>query len=132
MWYRVDLLFATRPRGESPTVKCESCNVLFEGESAQAACDKAEGWAARHIVDSDFEFLGVEDIALLFEDKPGDGTEIGGSYFEDEGVWDRKAELIPKREDIPVIRFELNPEGAVRKLITEAQSKGLAEIYGEK
>lgn len=130
MWYRVDLLFAKKPAGDTRAVACESCNVLFEGNTALEACDKAEQWAERHVAGGDFQFVGMESITRLFEDKPGDGMEIGGSYFESEAVWERRAELIPDKNDIPVIRFEQNPDVPVRKLILEAQAKGLKEIYG--
>ncbi len=130
MWYRTDLLFATEPKGDSPAVKCESCNVLFEAETALQAAAKAELWAERHIADSDFKFVGLENMTLLFADKPGDGTEIGGMFFEDRDVWERRSELIPDKSDIPVIRFEQHPDVPVRRFIREAQEKGLEEIYG--
>jgi len=131
MWYRTDLLFAKPKADGTRTVQCESCNVLFEAHTAVEAIEKAERWAARHVDGSDFQLVGLENITSLFEDKPGDGTEIGGMYFEDEDVWERKADLIPERSKIPVIQFEQNPDVPVKQLIVEAQTKGIREIFGE-
>lgn len=97
MWYRTDLLFAQLSKEGKRSVKCETRNVLFDASSAAEVYDQAVCWAATHVEDSLFHFVGVEHISSLDETQPGDRTEIGGMFFDDEDVWERKNELIPEK-----------------------------------
>jgi hypothetical protein len=131
MWYRADLLFAQLPKESKPSVKCESCNVLFKALSAVEAYDKAVRWAATHVEDSIFQFVGVEHIQHLGEERPGEGSEIAGAFFDDENVWERKNELIPEKSKIPAIIWEQNGDVPIGELRTERQKKDIREIFGE-
>src|SRR5678815_3258492 len=108
MWYRADLLFAQLPKEGKLRVKCETCNVIFEASCAVEVYDKAVGWAAEHVDNSLFQFVGVEHISDIGEEQPSDGTEIGGAFFDDENVWERKDELIPEKSKITAIMWEQN------------------------
>ena len=131
MWYVADLLFAQLPAAGVRRVKCESCNVLFEGSSALEVYDKACSWAESHQDDSLFHFVGVEHIHSLDDDTPVDGTEIGGGFFDDEDVWKRKNELIPEKGKIPAIMWEQNPDVPVGDLMTAKQKRDIKKIFGE-
>jgi hypothetical protein len=130
-WYVVHLLFAQLPEVENQTVKCESCCVLFEALSAVAAYDKGLVWASSYMEGTLFHFVGIEHIHRLGDEKPGDGTEIDGSFFDDEDVWERKDELIPERNKIPAIIWEQNCDVPIGELMTEKQKENLKEIFGE-
>jgi len=119
MWYRADLLFATAPREGETTVYCESCNVLIEAAGPGEAYDKALRWADEHVQGMAVRLVGVDGMSELQEERPGDGTEVGGMYFEDENVWDRIDELIPPRESLPAFFRE-----------TEAYQRPLIESMG--
>jgi hypothetical protein len=119
MWYRADLLFATPPREGEATVQCETCNVLIEGETHREAYDKALLWAAEHVRELAVRFVGVEGLSELDEERPGDGTEVGGMYYEDENVWERVDELIPPRERLAAFFSE-----------SEAYDRSLIESLG--
>jgi hypothetical protein len=129
-WYVVHLLFAQLPKEEKSSVKCESCHVLFHAPSALAAYDKGVTWAQSHIEDTNFQFVGVEHIHSL-DDDPADGTEVGGSFFDEENIWERKSEFIPEKENIPAIMWEVNMDVPVGELMTEKQKKDIKEIFGE-
>ena len=77
MCYRADLIFAQLPNEGKRSVKCETCNVLFEASSAVEVYDKAVRWATSHVEDTLFHFVGVENISNLNETQPGEGTEVG-------------------------------------------------------
>jgi len=64
------------------------------------------------------------------EERPGDGTEIAGAFFDDEKVWERKDELIPEKSQISAIILEQNKDVPVGKLMTEKQKKDIKEIFG--
>jgi hypothetical protein len=130
-WYVVHLLFAQLPKDEKSSGKCESCHVLFHAVSALAAYDKGVAWAQSHIEDTNFHFVGVEHIHSLDDDPPVDGTEIGGSFFDEENIWERQGEFIPEKENIPAIMWEANSGIPVGELMTEKQKKDIKEIFGE-
>jgi hypothetical protein len=131
MWYRADLLFAQLPKKGKQNVKCETCNVLFEASTATEVYDKAVCWAASHTEDSLFHFVGVEHITSLGEFQPGDGTEIGGTFFDDENVWERKEELIPEKSKIQAMIWEQNIDVPIGELMTEKQKQDMKEIFGK-
>jgi len=130
MWYVVDMLFARKPKSGKSTVKCELCNVLFEAPSALDACCKAKPWAEDHSRDGGFFLVGIQHVRSLV-DAPGDGAEIGGSFFDEVDPWGRKAELIPDLNEIPTIKFEHNPEKPVGELISDKAKQQLREVFGE-
>jgi hypothetical protein len=105
--------------------------VLFHASSALAAYDKGVAWAQSHIKDTKFHFVGVEHIHSLDDDQPVDGTEIGGSFFDEENIWERKSEFIPEKENIQAIMWEANRDVPVGDLMTEKQKKDIKEIFGE-
>lgn len=130
-WYVVWLMFAQKPKEGKRGVKCESCQVLIEAPSALAAYDKGIVWAQSHVEDSSFHFLGVEHIHSLDGEQPGDGTEIGGSFFDEEDVWERRDELIPEKSKIPSIVWEQNMDVPIGELMTEEQKQEIKEIFEE-
>jgi hypothetical protein len=130
MWYVVDMLFAQKPTSYRAKLKCEVCNVLFEAASALDACRKAQPWADEHSRDGGFFLVGIQHVRSLL-DPPGDGVEIGGSFFDEIDPWGRKAELIPDLNEIPTIKFEQNPEKPVGELISDETKKQLREVLGE-
>jgi hypothetical protein len=131
MWYRADLLFAQLPKEGKLSVKCETCNVLFEASCAVEVYDKAVRWAAEHVDNSLFRFVGVENISDIGAEQPGDGTEIAGAFFDDENVWERKDDLIPEKNKLTAIMWEQNRDMPVGQLMTDKQKKDLREIFGE-
>jgi len=132
MWYVADLLFAQPAQPEHGTVLCETCDVLLEAGSALEAYDKAIDWAAKHveIENPGFRFIGVRHIHSLSETLPGDGTEIGGTFFEEEAVWSRIDSLIPQKEDIPIIMWEQHMDTPIGELMSEKQERYLKRLPG--
>ena len=119
MWYVADLLFAQRPTEGRPFV-CETCLVLLNAESARKAYDKAMQWGEDHVQgETGFEFVGIQHLYSLEEERPADGSEIGGHFFESEDIWEKRVELIPEIDDIPIIRFEDNPKTPIGELVSE-------------
>jgi hypothetical protein len=131
MWYRADLLFAQLPKEGKQHVKCETCNVLFESSTAAEVYDKALKWAASHVENSLFYFVGIEHIARIDESQPGDGTEIGGEFFNDKNVWERQEELIPEKNKLQAIILEQNSDVPIGDLMTEEQKQNWREMFGE-
>lgn len=130
-WYVVFLLFAQKPKKGKRVVKCESCQVLIEAPSALAAYDKGVAWAKSHIQGSKFHFLGIEHIHSLDDEKPEDGTEIGGIFFDKKDVWERKDELIPEKSKISAIMWEQNMDVPIGELMTEEQKQTIKEVFEE-
>ena len=126
-WYLAQLLFAQAPDDLQAAVLCESSFVLFEATSARQAYDKAIDWGHHHEAESTFTLLGVQHLNSL-DQPPGDGVEVGGEFFEESAVWMRRDELIPARDEIPVIVFEQNSDTPIEELIdgdTEAKLRKL-------
>lgn len=126
-WYIVDLLFAQPSDDSTQPVVCESCQVLFEAATAEAAYDKALDWARQHIEDSAFRLVGVRHVHSL-DSAPCDGCEVGGRFFEEAGVWQRVAEFVPAKEDIPIIKMEHNPDTPVGELVANETMAMLRKI----
>jgi hypothetical protein len=59
----------------------------------------------------------------LDDDQPGDGSEIGGRFYEALDIWQRVESLIPKKEEIPVIMWERHPNTPVGELMNPKQKK---------
>ena len=131
MWYVADLLFAQLPMPGERRVACESCHVLFNASSALEVYDRSATWAESHIEGTPFHFVGVTHIRSLDDSQPTDGTEIGGQFFDDVDVWERKDELIPNRHEIPVVVWEQNPDTPIGDLMTSDQKKQLKNIFRE-
>ena len=131
MWYVVDIIFAQQPREETHMVQCESCSVLFEALSALAAYDKATEWGKEHEKDNNFRYVGIGHLWGLEEERPGDGTEIGGDFFEEEDFWDRVEEFIPYPQEIPTVKLEANENTTIGELMSEATKEHLRKILGE-
>jgi hypothetical protein len=93
--------------------------------------DKACRWAESHREDSLFHFVGVQHIHSLDDNKRVDGAEIGGGFFDDENVWERKDELIPEKGKIPAIMWEQNLDVPVGELMSAKQKRDIKEIFGE-
>lgn len=130
-WYVVYLLFAQKPKKGKRAVKCKSCQVLIEAPSALVAYDKGIVWAQSHVEDSNFHLLGIEHIHSLDDEQPGDGTEIGGSFFNKKDVWKRKDKLIPEKSKIRAIVWEQNMDVPISELMTEKQKQNIREIFEE-
>jgi hypothetical protein len=130
MWYVVDLLFAQEQRPDRSTVTCEMCNVLFDAPSALDACRKAIPWAEDHSQDTLFSLVGIQNVRSL-DEAPGDGVEIGGSFFDEADPWGRKDELIPDLSKMGTIMFESNPDKPIGEMMTEETKKRLRDILGE-
>jgi hypothetical protein len=132
MWYIAFLLFAQQPEKEQKQIKCESCNVLFEAESALEVYGKAVAWAEDYATNNLFKFVGVEHILTVGNERPTDGTELSGMFFDDDNVWERRDKLIPKKEEIPPIIWEENQDTPIGEMMTEKQKHDLKVIFGKK
>ena len=132
MWYVVDIVFAQKPEGDQSAVICETSNVLFEAPTALDACRKVVPWAEEHVRDTNFHVLGIQHVRSLHEHQPADGTEIGGSFFEERDPWRRKEEIIPDLNEIPTIMFEAHPHTPIKDLVPEATVQKAKKIFGEK
>jgi len=117
-WYIVELLFAERPANGDDTVLSETCSVLFHADSAMAAYDRGLDWADEHVRDSRLCLVGVIHIHSLNE-APGDGVEIAGSFSERKSPWDRLEEIVPPREQIPVVLLEANLDRPIGDLVDD-------------
>ncbi|MHC4641536.1 MAG: hypothetical protein ACYS32_07820 [Planctomycetota bacterium] len=131
MWYVVDILFAQPLRKDEATVQCESCDVLFEAPSALIAYDKAVKWAKENEKDNNFKYVGIHHLYSLEEEQPGDGSEIGGNFFEEEDLWERVDEFIPDPKEIRTIKGEENPDVPIGDLMSEEDTKRLEKLFGE-
>jgi hypothetical protein len=107
MWYLVEILFAEPKRANRRMYMCESCNVIFQSDSAEEAYDKALHWGQNYIVDESekLQLLGVSDLTSIGEEI-GEGVEICGRYFQKLDVWDRIENLIPSHEKLSGIQWE--------------------------
>ena len=129
MWYIADILFAkSQSEGEELT-QLEGCNVLFEAKSAVHVCVKAVVWAKDHETDNDFKYVGISHIWSLDDDRPDDGTEIAGSFFEEKNFWARKDEFIPDPSEIPIIKMEENPDTPLGELVPDDVIEQYKKIF---
>lgn len=130
-WYVAYLLFAQEIKIDGDRFKCESCDVLFEASSAVEVYNKALVWAEEHATDNLFKFLGVEHIHEIGDERPMDGTEIGGRFFDEENVWERRNEIIPQKHELRAVVLEMNKDTPVGELMTDKQKQDLKEGFGE-
>jgi len=131
MWYVVDILFAQLPKEDETIVQCEACDVLFEAPSGLIAYDKAVKWAKEHERDNNFKYVGIHHLWSLEEEQPGDGSEIGGNFFEEENLWERVDEFIPDPKEIRTIKGEENPDVTIGDLMTEEDKDRLDKLFRE-
>jgi len=131
MWYVVDMLFAKKSDSGSDVVQCESSKVLFETPSALIAYEKAEKWGAEHEKDSAFKYAGIYNIRDLDCDTPGEGTEVGGSFFEEEYFWHRINDFIPDKNEIPLIKLEANKNVPIGKLISDEMKNRIKKVLDD-
>jgi hypothetical protein len=130
MWYRVDLLFAQPAVQIGEPVLCESCNVLFEAQSADEAYEKGVLWAENNVEENPtFHFVGIENILFLDHMQPGNGSEVGGVFFE-ENIWERKDKFIPQRDALSANFIESNKNTPLNQILTEKQKKLLHQAFG--
>jgi Domain of unknown function (DUF4288) len=127
-WYLAQLLFAQATENVEAAVLCESSYVLFEAASAREAYDKAVDWGHKHEQDSTFSLLGVRHLNSL-DEPPADGVEVGGGFFEETAAWMRINELIPARDEIPIIVFEQNPDTPIGELIDDDTDAKLRRLF---
>ena len=129
MWYVVDILFAKKSASDSDVVQCESCNVLFEAPSALIAYEKAEKWGVEHEKDSSFKYVGICNLKDLDCDIPGEGTEVGGSFFEEKYFWHRINDFIPDKNEIATIKLEANPNTPIGELMSDETKERIKEQF---
>lgn len=72
--------------------------------------------------------MGIEHIHSL-DGKPTDGSEIGGSFFDEKNVRERKRDLIPDKSKIPAILWEEDKDVPIGELMTETQRQILKGIF---
>ena len=128
MWYVAHLLFAQKPEDGRRRVMCETCKVLFRTVSARKCYQRASGWARLHGKEGQFRFVGVQHITPLDDERPGDGSEIGGSFYDAMDVWQKVRSLIPQKQDIPIIRLEGHRHTPIGKLMTAKQKRDLRAV----
>jgi hypothetical protein len=107
MWYLAEILFAEPKRANRRMYMCESCNVIFQSNSAKEAYDKALIWGKKYIADASgrLQLLGVSDLTSI-DEEIGEGVEICGRYFQKLDVWDRVDKLIPLQEQLSGVQWE--------------------------
>jgi hypothetical protein len=132
MWYVAHLLFAQKPGKGKKRVLCESCRVLFRAKSALKCHERALIWANRRKSIGNFHFIGVQHINPLDNERPNDGSEIGGSFYEAYNIWQRAKMLIPKRDKIPIVRFEAHRNMPVGKMMTSKQKRIGRKIFARR
>jgi hypothetical protein len=131
MWYVAYLIFAQKPENKRRRFMCESCQVLFRASSALECYDRALTWAKHHEQEGAFRLVGVEHILSLDDEQPGDGSEIGGRFYEAFDVWKRVESLIPKKEEIPSIILEGHPHTPFGELMTPKAKRDLRVIFND-
>lgn len=132
MWYLAELLFAEPPHLDRIEFHCESCNVLFEAGEATAAYRKAVDWGLAYAAEppANTRLLGVAHLTTVGE-KLGDGTEICGSFFTAQSVWDRIGELIPPPSQLKAIQWESKQDVPLKELLNPEQIEQLKRAFGQ-
>jgi hypothetical protein len=107
MWYLAEILFAEPKRANRRMYLCESCNVIFQSDSAEEAYEKALIWGQNYIADEPekLQLLGVAHLTSI-DEEIGEGVEICGRYFQKLDIWDRVENLIPAQEQLAAIQWE--------------------------
>jgi hypothetical protein len=129
MWYVAHLLFAQKPKKGKRRALCESCEILLRTSSALKCYNRALVWAKRHEQEGTFNFVGVQHIKPLDDERPDDGSEIGGDFFDAYDVWQRVKTLIPRKDEIPIVRLETHKNTPIGKLMTPKQKRIGRQIF---
>lgn len=129
MWYVAHLMFAQKPAKGRRRVLCESCQVLFRAPSALKCYNRALAWAKTHEQEGAFRFVGVEHIKSLDDERPDDGAELGGRFYNAYDVWLRKKAFIPKKEDIPAVRWETQRNAPLGEMMTPKQKQVVRKFF---
>ena len=131
MWYLAEILFAD-PREDGRRVFfCESCDVLFQAPTAEAAFLKAMDWGRSHSGESiaAMELLGVAHLTLIGE-QLGDGVEICGRFFRKRDVWDRVDRLIPPTERLKSVVWERDKDTPIGELLGKTGVQLAKRVFG--
>jgi hypothetical protein len=130
MWYLAEILLAEQPKVDSNDYQCESCNVLFNANSAEEALRKAEAWGNEYVKDppSNMQLLGVSSLTTV-GDELGDGTDIGGRLFNTQDVWLRRGEMVPCPSDLSAIKWENADGKTVGELLSPEQIEQLRRLW---
>lgn len=79
-WYAAQCIFRHTDAGRGPKQTYEERIILLRANSADEAIARAEKEAKGYCADlNDCEYLGYVSVFHLFDDAPGDGTEIFSS-----------------------------------------------------
>src|SRR6266700_360530 len=107
MWYLAEILFAEPRQANQESYQCESCNVVFQADSADAAYGKAISWGHAYAAEppARTEMLGVSYLTSI-GGKLGAGVEVCGTFFEESNVGDRVNELIPPMHRLKAVQWE--------------------------
>jgi hypothetical protein len=133
MWYLVEILFAQPQQPGRDLDQCESCNVVFQAETAVQAYGKAIAWGQSYAAKppATVDLLGVSHLTTIGKEL-GDGVEICGRFFEEADVWGRVEQLIPPPERLKAILWEGSRDVPVRELLSAEQLAQLKRVWGEK
>ena len=132
MRYTSYLLFAATKSEPTGEYVCETCNVLLEAKTAEEAYKAAELWAKDHESES-MKFVGIEELNYIQDDRPGHGDEVAGSFFDEQNIWSRISEFIPKKDKLNAIKFEgSNVNKPIRALIDDQTEKRLKRVFDSK
>jgi len=117
MWYLAEIVFAEPSRANRESYQCESCNVVFQADSADAAYRKAISWGQAYVAEAPagMQMLGVSHLTSIGEEL-ADGVEICGNFFEELNVWDRIDELIPPAHRLKAIQWEQGRDSPLKNL----------------
>ena len=130
MWYVAYIRFVRKPESDATSIRSESCDVLLQAVNAEAAYEKAVAWSRDYESDHllGLSFFGIEAITTIGEDRPDDGTELAGSFRnEDLNIWERQAVLVPTKQAVLAKVWETNQDTPVNQLLSEDQIDELAQ-----
>jgi hypothetical protein len=132
MWYLAEILFARPQQHGRPLDQCESCNVVFEADTAAQAYAKVVAWGRSYAgkPPATMRLLGVSHLTTIGKEL-GDGVEICGRFFQEPDVWGRLEELIPPPERLKAIQWEQSRGVPVRELLSPEQLAQLERVWGE-
>jgi hypothetical protein len=132
MWYLAEILFAQPRPADRQLYQCESCNVVFQAETAAEAHGKAIRWGQSYAAEppATMRLLGVAHLTTIGNEL-GDGVEICGRFFEEADVWGRLEQLIPPPNRLKAIQLEQSRDVPVRELLSPGQIAQLKRVWGE-
>lgn len=130
MWYIADLYFESVPAAEGEAGVYESCAVLLEAPTALDVVERARAWAVDHVAGSAAEFLGIAALWSLDDERPGDGTEIAGSFFD--GAKDEVRRRIPHPSELSAVRLEgIDSRRPLRELLSPADVRRFERMHDD-